>query len=138
VKTLRLAFTLYTGLLFALMLFPPWSEHDQSDPTWLDPYFSSLGHHWRFHPPFHWGYLEPYHCADTAGHDAVCGGMSVWEPDENAVIDYPTLKYEALLGAVASAFFALIVGWIGRCLPGAVSRIKDTVSRMRVRTSKDK
>jgi hypothetical protein len=80
--------------------------------------------------------VQPYHCTDSAGRDAVCGGESVWEPNEAAVIDYRTLKYEAFLALIASAFFALIVDRIGRSLPVAISRIM--VFRAGLRTLKDK
>ena len=137
-KTLRFTCTLYTGLMLVLLLFPPWSEYDRFNPAWLDPAFSSLGHNWRFRPPSHWGYVQPYHCTDSAGRDAVCGGESVWEPNEDAVIDYPMLKYEAVLGLVASTFFALIANWIGKCLPNSFLFFKDSVFRMGRRVLKNK
>src|ERR1035437_304199 len=132
-KIVKSAFTLYTGFLLLLLLFPPWSEHDRFDPTWLDPVFSSLGHHWRFSPPYYWGYVEPYPCIDSTGLEARCGGVSVWTQNEAATVDYLMLKYEAFLGLIASAFFFLIVDWVGRYIPIATSRFKSLTFRAGLR-----
>ena len=136
-KIARSTFTLYSGLLLLLLLFPPWSERDRLDPAWQDSVFSSLGHHWRFSPPYHWGYVEPYPCeaqysdlppgakiVDSNRHEAKCGGVSVWERNEAAVVDYRALKYEAVVGFVACTFLVLIVDWFKRSIPLVISRFK--------------
>lgn len=137
-KILKSTCTLYAGFLLLLLLFPPWSDCDRSDPTWLDPVFSSLGHHWRFSPPYYWGYVEPYSCIDSTGREARCGGVSVWEENEAAVVDFPMLKYEAFLGLIATIFFVLIVDWVGRCIPVAISRFKSLTIRAGLRTFKNR
>jgi hypothetical protein len=137
-KTAKSIFTLYTGFLLLLLLFPPWSERDQFDPPWIDPVFSSLGHHWRFSPPFHWGYIEPYSCVDSTGREATCRGMSVWEPNEAAFVDFAALKYEAVVGLVASAFLVLIVGWFGGLIRVGIPRFKSLTHWARRRTLKNR
>jgi hypothetical protein len=150
-KILKSTCILYTGFLLLLLLFPPWSERDRFDPTWLDPVFSSLGHHWRFSPPYHWGYIEPRPCEaqysdvpqgakvlDSDGRPARCGGVSVWEENEAATVDYRMLRYEAFLGLVVSVFFVLIVDWGRKCIPAAISRLKSLTIRAGRREFKGK
>src|SRR5271170_1386209 len=124
-RVARFACTLFTGFLLLLLLFPPWSRRPH--PEEIDPISLSLGHHWRFRLPYYWGYREQY-CADSNGHERVCGGESVWVPDRQAIVDFRMLEYEAALGLVSSIFIALMVDWITRHLLGATSRFRALVS----------
>jgi hypothetical protein len=130
-KVLRFAATLYAAILLALLLLPPWSEQpvDRRFLYQLDPVSSSLGHHWRFTLPYHWGYQEDY-CTDSYGRSIGCNGKSVWEVDRYAVVDFRMLEYESILGLVFSIFVALIFDPMRSVLARPASRLKDFVSRI--------
>lgn len=123
-KTIKVAGTLYAGILLALLLFPPWS--DGYYPKGPDPLYSSMGHHWRFSFPYYWGYQEDI-CTDSDGRSVGCNGKSIWMPDENAVIDYRMLRYEAALGFVGTLFLTLIVDLMSTPLSLAFSNLLTTV-----------
>jgi hypothetical protein len=89
-RTIKVVGALYTGILLALLLFPPWSE--EYYPIEADPLYSSLGHHWRFSFPYHWGYQEDY-CTDVNGRMVGCNGRSVWVANDHAVVNYRMLHY---------------------------------------------
>jgi hypothetical protein len=122
-KRIKVAGTLYAGILLVLLLFPPWS--DGYYPTGPDPLYSSIGHHWRFSFPYHWGYQEDI-CTDSVGRTIGCNGKSVWMPNENAVINYRMLLYEAVLALVGSLFLTLIVDLMGAPLSLAFSNLFAT------------
>jgi len=132
-KVIRFAATLYAAILLALLLFPPWSEQPvDRRSSYPDPAFSSLGHHWRFALPYHWGYHEDY-CTDSDGRSLGCNGKSVWEADRYAVVDFRMLEYESILGLTFSVFMALIIDPIRTVLARPALRLKDLVSRAKYR-----
>jgi hypothetical protein len=129
-KVLRFAATLYTAILLALLLFPPWSGRPvDRHSSYPDPAFSSLGHHWRFTLPYHWGYQEDY-CTDSYGRSFGCDGKSVWEADRYAVVDFRMLEYESILGFAFSVFLALIFDPMRAVLARPALKFKDFVSRI--------
>ena len=105
-RTTKITGTLYAGILLILFLFPPWTDGYRG--TRRDALYSSIGHHWRFSFPDHWGYQEDI-CTDSVGRTVGCNGKSVWVPDDQAVVNYRMLQYEAALGFVGSLFLTLIV-----------------------------
>ncbi len=121
VKTIRITGIIYAGILLALLLFPPWSDGTRQYEG-ADPLLSSLGHHWRFSFPYYWGYQEDY-CTDGVGRMIGCNGKSVWIPNENAVLSYRMLLYEAALGLVACLFLTLTVDLMGATLSLALSNL---------------
>src|SRR5208337_5102237 len=130
-KLVRFASTLYSGILLALFLFPPWMEQTpypalQRHWMQLDPAVSSLGHHWRFRPPYYWGY-KTHDCTDSNGINMECG-ESVWVPNPRAAVDHRMFEYEAIVGLVLTIFTTLLVDAVGRNFPGANSSIRSLAS----------
>lgn len=112
---IKFAALLYTGMLLVLFLFPPWT--DQFFFSGYDPAFRPLGHHWRFSLPYHWGYIRHY-CYDANGNDLNCGGVSVWEPNRRAFVDFRMMKYESAIGLIFSAFVALFLDLVYGVIAG--------------------
>ena len=129
-KVIRFAATLFAAILLVLMLFPPWSEHPlyRRLPYQLDPVSSSLGHHWRFTLPYHWGWREDT-CMTSNGDFVGCNGKSVWEPNRYAVVDLRMLEYESILALLFSVFVALIIDPVKRTLTRPTSALKDLISK---------
>lgn len=114
-RLLRLGSTVYVGLLLLLFLFPPWTIVPPLYPQryatryrQFDPLYRSLGHHWRFRLPYHWGWQTNY-CGSQE-----CGGESVWEPNQEAVVDYRLMEYESMLALIVTIFAMLILDPIGK------------------------
>jgi hypothetical protein len=130
-KELRFAATLYAAILLVLLLFPPWSEWpvERRFSYLSDAAHSSLGHHWRFSLPSHWGYQED-DCADGNGHLIGCNGKSVWEVDSRAVVDFRMLQYESILGLIFSALLALIIDPMRKVLARPALFFRGLVSKI--------